>query len=363
MTTPDETPSPSSPISAESSSTAYDGESRATPYDGEPPPPPDEHGHEAAPYEREPEATPHTSEPAATPTPYEREPAAPIADDTDAPAPEPPPDEKPRKHRRGSFLKELPFLILIALVLALLIKTFLVQAFYIPSGSMENTLQGGPPDKHYDRVLVNKLVYRIRDPHRGEIIVFRGPPSWQDTPEFTGGTPSNPIAHFFHDIGAALGVAAPSSKDFIKRVIGVGGDHVVCCDPQGRITVNGHAIDEPYLYPGAKPSDTNFDVTVPKGRLWVMGDHRNASADSRAHIDDGEHGTIPVGNVIGKAFLVVWPPSDWKTLPVPSTFHQSGLAGAAVNPLTLGFVGAVPITLVRRSLRRRHSRRRDAVRS
>ena len=321
MTTPDETPSPTSPISADPQPTSVDSE---PPTFGESEPPP---------------------------------PTEPSPESADGEQP------KPKKHRRGSFLKELPFLILIALVLALLIKTFLVQAFYIPSGSMENTLQGGPPDKHFDRVLVNKLVYRIRDPHRGEIIVFKGPPSWQDTPEFTGSTPSNPIAHFFHDIGAALGVAAPSSKDFIKRVIGVGGDHVVCCDAQGRITVNGRPLDEKsYLYTDpsgtqAKPSETNFDVTVPKGRLWVMGDHRNASADSRSHIDDGEHGTIPVGNVIGKAFLVVWPPSDWKTLSVPGTFHQTGLAAAAVNPLTLGFVGAVPITLVRRSLRRRRSRR------
>ena len=332
MTTPDQTPS-TSPVSADTEPTPAEGEQAAfaggeeqTTFAGSEPPPPTD---------------PETEQAAEEP--------------------------KPKRHRRGSFLKELPFLILIALVLALLIKTFLVQAFYIPSGSMENTLQGGPPDKHYDRVLVNKLVYRIRDPHRGEIIVFRGPTSWQDTPEFTGSTPSNPIAHFFHDIGAALGVAAPSSKDFIKRVVGVGGDHVVCCDPQGRITVNGHPLDEKsYLYTDpsgtqAKPSDSPFDVTVPKGRLWVMGDHRNASADSRAHITDGEHGTIPVGNVIGKAFLVVWPPSDWKTLSVPKTFHQTGLAAAAVNPLTLGFVGAVPITLVRRSVRRRRSRRRGVV--
>src|SRR5205823_2146971 len=168
-----------------------------------------------------PDQTPSTSPVSADtePTPAEREQAAFAGGDeqTTFAGSEPPPptdpeteqaaeEPKPKRHRRGSFLKELPFLILIALVLALLIKTFLVQAFYIPSGSMENTLQGGPPDKHYDRVLVNKLVYRIRDPHRGEIIVFRGPTSWQDTPEFTGSTPSNPIAHFFHDIGAALGV-------------------------------------------------------------------------------------------------------------------------------------------------------------
>ena len=260
-------------------------------------------------------------------------------------------DEPPAKERkRGSFLRELPFLILIALVLALLIKTFLVQAFYIPSGSMENTLHIG------DRVLVNKLVYRIRDVHRGEIIVFRGPSSWQDNPEFQTSEPGNPISKFFHDIGSALGVAAPSSKDFIKRVIGVAGDHVVCCDTQGHITVNGHPLTEPYLYPGAKPSETNFDVTVPKGRLWVMGDHRNMSADSRSHISDGNEGTVPTGNVIGRAFIRVWPPSDWGTLGVPSTFHQKGLAAALGSPLAMGFVGALPITVMRRRLRRRRNR-------
>jgi len=269
---------------------------------------------------------------------------------------EPPVEEEKKKH--GSFLRELPFLILIALVLALLIKTFLVQAFYIPSGSMENTLHIG------DRVLVNKLIYRIRDVHRGEIVVFRGPTSWQDNPEFTTTEPGNPISKFFHDIGSALGVAAPSSKDFIKRVIGVAGDHVVCCDPQGRITVNGRPLTEQsYLFPGAKPSETNFDVTVPKGRLWVMGDHRNSSADSRSHISDGNDGTIPTGNVIGRAFIRVWPPSDWGTLGVPSTFHQKGLAAAIGNPLTLGFVGAVPITLVRRRVRRRRSSRRGPNRA
>jgi signal peptidase I len=256
------------------------------------------------------------------------------------------------RRRRGSFWRELPFLILIALVLALLIKTFLVQAFYIPSGSMQNTLQIG------DRVLVNKLIYRIRDVHRGEIIVFRGPTSWQDSPEFTATPPSNPIARFFHDIGSALGVAAPSSKDFIKRVIGVGGDHVVCCDVQGRITVNGRPLVEPYLYPGARPSDSNFDVTVPKGRLWVMGDHRNSSADSRDPSHQADHnGTIPTGNVIGRAFIKVWPIGDWGTLPVPSTFHQKGLAAALTSPLGLGFVGAVPITMLRRRTRSRRTRR------
>jgi signal peptidase I len=257
------------------------------------------------------------------------------------------------KRRRLSFWRELPFLVLIALVLALLIKTFLVQAFFIPSGSMENTLRVG------DRVLVNKLVYRIRSIHRGEIIVFKGPPSWQDAPEFQSTTPSNPIARFFHDIGSALGVAAPSDKDFIKRVIGVGGDHVVCCDTRGRITVNGRPLTEPYLYPGAKPSEQDFDITVPKGRLWVMGDHRDESADSRSHLSDGQNGTIPTGNVIGRAFVRVWPPSHWGVLSVPTTFHQKFTAAAAeATPLALGFAGALPVALLRRRRRARRSRNR-----
>jgi signal peptidase I len=277
---------------------------------------------------------------------------------------------------KTSFWKELPFLVLIALVLALLIKTFLVQAFYIPSASMENTLQGGPNQnsqttdhkKHpYDRVLVNKLIYRIRDIHRGEIIVFKGPPSWQEQPEFISHAPSNPIGRFFHDIGSAIGVAAPSSKDFIKRVIGVGGDTVRCTD--GQLFVNDVKLVEPYLYPGSHQcNDGNFTgpVTVPKGRLWVMGDNRGGSADSRAHINDHD-GTIPASDVIGRAFVVVWPPSDWKTLPVPGTFHQKGLAAALAmtsDPLVMGFVGAVPLTLLRRRVayRRRVRRsRRPAV--
>lgn len=258
---------------------------------------------------------------------------------------------QPGARRRSSTLRrELPFLVLIALVLALLIKTFLVQAFFIPSGSMEKTLHGCTGCRG-DRVLVNKLVYRVRDPHRGEIVVFKGPPSWQ--PEFAESKPGNPVSRFLHDVGSALGVAAPSNQDFIKRVVGIGGDHVVCCDSRGRITVNGHALDEPYLYPGAHPSDQPFDVVVPKGRLWVMGDHRNDSADSRAHQAD-HLGTIPLNDVIGRAFVRIWPPSRWGMLTVPGTFRQRGLVSLAV-PL-LGFVSSGSRRWLR--TRRRGCRRR-----
>lgn len=239
-------------------------------------------------------------------------------------------------------------------MLALLIKTFLVQAFYIPSGSMEPTLHGCPGCAG-DRVLVNKLIYHFRDPHRGEIIVFRGPDTWQDTPEFVATPPSNPIARFFHDIGSALGVAPPSQKDFIKRVIGVGGDTVSCQNDV--LSVNGHRLVEPYIAKGAHQcSGQDFDgqtVKVPAGRLFVMGDNRDESADSRAHLHEGDQGTVPVDNVIGRAFVRVWPPSRWGTLPVPHQFADEGLALAAGHPLATGFVVAIPFTLLRRRVRRR----------
>ncbi|MFZ0325126.1 MAG: signal peptidase I [Actinomycetes bacterium] len=226
-------------------------------------------------------------------------------------------------HRRkrtssGSFWRELPVLVIIALALALLLKTFLVQAFFIPSGSMENTLQVG------DRVLVNRLVYRYSDIKRGDVIVFNGVDSW--TPEVQIDQPTNPIARAVSSIAGAFGFATPNETDFIKRVIGVPGDRVKCCDKQGRITVNGVPLDEPYVYPGDKPSEVPFDQIVPEGRVWVMGDHRGASSDSRYHLGDPGGGTIPIDHVVGRAFLVVWPFNRFTTLPTPDTFKQPGLS-------------------------------------
>jgi signal peptidase I len=253
-----------------------------------------------------------------------------------------------KKH--GSLLRELPVLVVVALGLALLIKAFLVQAFYIPSGSMENTLQVG------DRVLVNKVVYHLRDIERGDVVVFNGLDSF--TPEVPYEEPDNPVARTLRSIAAAFGVAPPGEKDFIKRVIGIPGDQVACCDDSGRVTVNGAPLDETYVFPGNSASDLPFNVTVPDGRLWVMGDHRAASADSRSHLGDPGGGTVPADKVIGRAFVVVWPVTRMATVPIPETFNQPALQALEVTtaalPVVLGSALAVPVVaLSRRAIRRR----------
>jgi signal peptidase I len=255
--------------------------------------------------------------------------------------------ESDSSKKSGSFWRELPVLVGIALVLALVIKAFAVQAFYIPSASMENTLKIG------DRVLVNKIVYHTRDIARGDTVVFSGLDSWD--PEVTYSKPSNPISKALHAIGGAFGLV-PGEKDYIKRVIGTPGDHVRCCDAAGHITVNGTPLQETsYLFPRNKPSGQQFSVTVPQGRLWVMGDHRDVSYDSRGHLGDPGSGTIPEDHVIGRAFVVVWPLSRVKMLPIPGTFDQPTLAAAVLpaTPLALGFAGAIPITWLLRRRRRR----------
>jgi signal peptidase I len=270
-----------------------------------------------------------------------------------------------RSRRSRSFWRELPLLILIALVIALVIKSFVIQAFFIPSSSMENTLDIG------DKVLVNKLVYHFRSIQPGDIVVFNGDGSWEPVPAPVKAS-SDPLVRVFdvtldplyHSILGLFGTA-PGQTDFIKRVIGVPGDRVACCTASGDVTVNGVALHErSYLFPGNDPSTQKFSVVVPPGRLWVMGDHRSVSWDSRGHMQDPGGGTIPENKVIGRAFMIVWPPSRWRVLSIPSTFGQSGIApaqGAAALaaaagpylPVGAGFAGAVPLTLLQRRLRRR----------
>ena len=223
-----------------------------------------------------------------------------------------------RRKPRRSFMRELPGIVLTALVISVLIKTFLVQAFYIPSGSMENTLLVN------DRVLVNKLADKPDEIHRGDVVVFRDPGGWLAGPgeQVQDGGVRGAIRKGLVFVGLA---PAAGEEDLIKRVIGVGGDKVVGKD--GKLSVNGVELAEPYVYPGDRPTETQFSVTVPKGMLWVMGDHRSVSEDSRAHAEQpGSSGFVPVSDVVGRAFTIVWPVDRTGLLHRPSTFHQPGLA-------------------------------------
>jgi len=241
--------------------------------------------------------------------------AATDTDGTDGTAVDEPTDADEGPPKKKSFWRELPVLILVALVLAFLIKTFLVQAFFIPSESMENTLLVG------DRVLVNKLAYRFGEVERGDVVVFDGRGSFE--PKQTADTDGNSVGDALRAIASSFGLAPGTESDYIKRVIGVGGDHVVCCDTEGRITINDVALDpEDYLFPGDEPSTNSFDITVPEGRIWVMGDHRSRSEDSRAHTGLPGGGTVSVDRVIGRAFVKVWPISRWDTMPRPDAFDN-----------------------------------------
>ncbi|MFE3460366.1 signal peptidase I [Nocardiopsis aegyptia] len=219
--------------------------------------------------------------------------------------------------KKGSFWKELPILIVIALVLAFVIRTWVMQAFYIPSSSMENTLLIG------DRVLVNKLVYQVRDIDRGEVVVFDGDGSWDDPNTVVVPESSNPVARGFTWVQQQLG-AAPTGKEYIKRVIGLPGDVVECCDEQNRVLVNGVPLEEDeYLYPGSVASHTEFGpIEVPEDHLWVMGDHRAISYDSRLNQNNPGGGAIPIDHVVGRAFVIIWPIDQAGGLGVPDTFDQ-----------------------------------------
>ena len=201
--------------------------------------------------------------------------------------------------KKGSLLRELPVLVVVALVVSLLIKTFVVQFFYIPSGSMENTLQ------IKDRVAVNKVPFISNSISRGDVVVFRDPDNW--LPEIIDyGT--NKYASKAKSALVAVGVLPNPAKQYlVKRVVGVAGDHIVCCTKSGNLTVNDVEVTEPYIFAGNKPSEMKFDVTVPEGKLWVMGDHRGASADSRYHQEDLNKGFVPLSRVTGRVVAVIWP--------------------------------------------------------
>ncbi|ACQ80782.1 signal peptidase I [Beutenbergia cavernae DSM 12333] len=225
-----------------------------------------------------------------------------------------PPDHgAPGAERRGgkasSALRETVIVLVSALVLSLLIKTFLAQAFYIPSGSMQTTLDIG------DRVLVNKLAPGPFDVNRGDVVVFVDPGGWlPPTVEEESSPAAEAVQRGLEFIGL---LPADSGNHLVKRLIGMPGDHVVCCDPEGRITINGEAIEEPYVIAGAAPSNDPFDVVVPDDHVFVLGDNRPDSKDSRYNPGSPGGGMVPIRNIVGVAFVTIWPVDRWTLLSNP----------------------------------------------
>jgi signal peptidase I len=226
-----------------------------------------------------------------------------------------------RTRRRGwwPFVRDLLIIVLIAVVVSFVVKTFLVRSFYIPSGSMEQTLQ------IKDRILVDELTPHFGEYERGDVVVFRDPGGWlppSTEPE------RSPVVEAADWLLSLVGLTAPDSDDhLIKRVIGVSGDHVVCCNAIGQITVNDVPIDEtPYLNLAAgeaAPEEVAFDVEVPGDSLWVLGDNRDHSRDSRYNQEQPNKGFVPIDNVVGRAFLITWPFSRFGAI----DFHHDVFAG------------------------------------
>ena len=237
----------------------------------------------------------------------------------DQTAPEQEPASSRKKKRKRPLWRDLIVIVVAALVLTVVLKAYVIQVFSIPSESMENTLLRG------DRILVSKVVYRFRPIARGDVVVFSGAGSWDPATV----SPGNPVVRYWDDLTSLVGIAAPGT-DYIKRVIGVPGDHVACCDARGRVTVNGVPLNETsYIYPGDSPSLVHFNIVVPPGRLWVMGDNRSDSDDSRYRTGSPGGGTIPESAVVGRAFVIIWPLSRINDFPIPATFTQAGIKTAA----------------------------------
>ena len=204
--------------------------------------------------------------------------------------------ERPRKHRNPVWasIREILIIVIAALVISLVVKTFFFRAFYIPSGSMEQTLQVD------DRIFANLMAPGLFDLERGDVVVFRDELGWLPP---VAAAPSNPVRDFFTFVGLS---PDPSNQHLIKRVIGMPGDTVECCAADGKLTVNGVEITESYIYPGDNPSDIKFSKLVPEGKVWVMGDHRGASADSRYH-EDIQDGFVDISSIEGRAAVISWP--------------------------------------------------------
>ncbi|XVS63207.1 signal peptidase I [Actinosynnema sp. CA-299493] len=259
--------------------------------------------------------------------------------------------------RKGSFWKELPILIGVAVVLAVLIQSFLAKVYMIPSESMEQTLHGCSDGCFGDRVLVDKLVYDFADVEPGEVVVFHGPDTWINQ-DFVAAEPTNPVVEAVQGLGSLMGFPAANEEDFVKRVIAVGGQTVQCCDDRNRVVVDGKPLDEPYVHwaPGRSTVQESFaELKIPEGYLFVLGDNRNDSCDSRCQGDGREGGLVPVGNVVGKVRVIVLPPARWQGVGDhnPQVVAIGAPAWQDALPAGVGFAAAWPVLLLGKRVRSR----------
>jgi signal peptidase I len=290
-----------------------------------------------------------------------------------APEPTSPPrggtEEKQAKNKAGKHRKppkkqplwrELLTLLAIALVLTFLIQQFLGRVYSIPSGSMEQTLHGCPGCTG-DRVLVDKLVFDFRDPEPGDVIVFQGPDSWTEN-DTTLQEKGNSFVRGLQWLGSLVGLAPPNERDFVKRVVAVGGQTVQCCDEKWRVLVDDKPLNEPYVYwqNGVPDARQRFDpVVVPEGTLWVMGDNRSDSCDSRCQGGGGLRGVVPIDKVIGKVRFIVLPPDRWRGVGDHDPQAETAVALSAPvwqqgAPIGLGLAAAWPTLWLGRRVRWRH---------
>jgi signal peptidase I len=268
--------------------------------------------------------------------------------------------EDKKKKKEGNFWKELPILIVIALVLTFVIQTFIARVYVIPSGSMEQTLHGCTGCNN-DRILVDEVVYDFKTPQPGDVVVFKAPDNWANTEGTSSTSSSNVFVHWLRQFGSSIGIGKPDEYDLVKRVMAVGGQTIQCCDAQGRVLVNGKPLTEPYVYwPNGSTAKDNIEsqtfgpITIPAGDLWVMGDNRTNSYDSRFQGGAGNlaGGVVPVKNVIGKARAVIWPPSRWQGVGDYDAQNAVALpAWTQYAPQGVGMAVAFPVLIAGKKIR------------